>query len=139
MDLDKPSDLHGCAFCDIVAGRAFAKRVADTRYSVAIHPLNPFVPGHLLFIPRVHVESAAESPALNGRVMEDAGTFANKHGVKAFNLITSAGEEASQTIFHLHVHLLPREDMSLPVKWPWLSPEVMMSTLPDRPYFLDLP
>jgi histidine triad (HIT) family protein len=59
---------------------------------------------HLLAIPRLHVEDALEDPELTGHVMEIAAWFA--HG--DCNLITSVGAAATQTVRHLHVHIVPR-------------------------------
>lgn len=74
-----------------------------------IEPLNPVTPGHLLFIPRVHVPDAASDPAVAAQVMFAAAsyvgsTFPEGHG----NLITSIGEHATQTVFHYHLHYVPR-------------------------------
>lgn len=98
-----------CVFCDIVAGRAEQNRVWEGTDAIAITPRpNPKNDGHLLIIPRRHVVHAAEDPALFGRMAAWAAYLAV--GIKHFNIYTSAGEHASQTVFHLHVHLIPREE-----------------------------
>lgn len=97
-----------CVFCEIVARRLPAERVdAATLRSIAIVPLGPVTPGHVLFIPHVHVADAAEDPWVTADVMADAAHFARRQR-RPFNLITSAGSEASQSVFHLHVHYVPR-------------------------------
>jgi histidine triad (HIT) family protein len=96
-----------CVFCDIVDGLSPATVVQTTGNSIAIVPLGPVVAGHLLFIPHRHVENAAEDPWITGQVMLDAAAYANRAGGE-FNLITSAGRAATQTVFHLHIHYVPR-------------------------------
>lgn len=72
----------------------------------AITPLDPVVPGHVIVIPRRHVVDCTEDPEVTATVMWAASTIATP----PCNLITSAGREASQTVFHLHVHIVPRTD-----------------------------
>jgi histidine triad (HIT) family protein len=84
-------------------------------------PIDPVVSGHRLFIPTFHVEDAAHNPAITARVFIAAATWANgrRKPQSAFNLITSAGKEATQSVFHLHVHYVPRsEDDGLSLPWP---------------------
>jgi histidine triad (HIT) family protein len=108
-----------CVFCRIVAGDAPATIVAKWPDAIAIRPLGPVVPGHVLVIPRVHVWSFIEDPVVSAVAMHRAAEFASKSDFPGdgVNLITSAGDAATQTVFHMHVHLVPREDgdsISLP-------------------------
>jgi len=96
----------GCVLCAIVAGDAPAKLVAEWPGAVAIVPLNPVVEGHVIVLPRRHVEDATTHPGVTGYVMECAAEFAERPA----NIITSAGGAATQTVFHLHVHIVPRRD-----------------------------
>lgn len=104
----------GCVFCEIVAGRAPAKHYGAWISSVVIEPLNPVTPGHLLVIPRRHVADAIEDPATTSTTMHDAAMvvtaarFAHREEYESVNLITSVGEPATQSVFHLHVHIVPR-------------------------------
>lgn len=105
-----------CVFCQIVAGEAPAAIVGDWAAAIMFRPLGPVVPGHLLVVPKAHVESFAEDPAIAGLAMQYAAAYANVAGGQ-WNLITSAGPDATQTVFHLHLHLVPREagdSVSLP-------------------------
>lgn len=72
-------------------------------------PLNPVVDGHKLFVHKSHSKDAAEWPYLTATVFEIASVYALRQG-QPFNLITSAGVEATQSIFHLHVHYIPRKE-----------------------------
>ncbi|QRY62726.1 HIT domain-containing protein [Gordonia sp. PDNC005] len=71
-------------------------------------PLNPVTPGHMLFVPTYHAESrAAVAAAAAWRCAYDYATTGDRSGVD-FNIIVNAGEAATQTIDHLHVHYVPR-------------------------------
>ncbi|MEU6959932.1 HIT family protein [Streptomyces chrestomyceticus] len=104
-------------FCRIVAGAAPATVVARWDDALVIEPLGPVTPGHVLVIPAVHVADATENPVVTGATMTRAAEYAASVG-GSLNLITSKGAEATQTVFHLHIHVVPRaaED-ALPLPW----------------------
>lgn len=102
-----------CIFCDIVAGRAPATVLADGISNIAIVPLDPVTPGHFIVLPRAHVADMYEDPSVTGDVMHDAAlwarTFADRdERYASANIITSRGRPATQSVFHLHVHVVPR-------------------------------
>ena len=74
--------------------------------AIAMIPLHPVVDGHVMIIPRVHVNDFTEDPLVTAKVMYRAAEFSR--GCMDFNLITSKGKAATQTVFHMHVHLVPR-------------------------------
>lgn len=84
--------------------------------AVSFEPLNPVVPGHRLFVPGWHCADAREIEGVAA-----AAKLAAWHASKTdedFNLITSAGGAATQTVFHLHVHYVPRRpDDGLLLPW----------------------
>lgn len=107
-----------CVFCEIVSRRAPATIVNECNRhdTVAIVPLSPVVDGHVLFIPREHVADLGHDVEVTGRVMECAARFANRH--RSANVLTSMGRAATQSVFHLHVHVVPRaEDDGLMLPW----------------------
>ncbi|WP_456228936.1 HIT family protein [Streptomyces sp. YJ-C3] len=69
-------------------------------------PLAAVTPGHVLVIPRAHVADVGVDPAVSARTMRRAAELAADLG--ECNIITSRGESATQTVFHLHLHVLPR-------------------------------
>lgn len=95
-----------CPFCEIVAKRAPANIVKEWGDCVAFVPLNPVSPGHVLVVPRMHVEDALEVPWITGNAFMRAAQLAQK--TAHVNFITSVGSAATQSIRHLHVHLVPR-------------------------------
>lgn len=102
------TDPTACVFCDIIAGTGPATIVREWPDALAFVPLNPVVPdgGHILVVPRQHVEDAVENPAVTAATMARAAEFAAEH--EASNIITSIGKAATQSVFHLHVHVIRR-------------------------------
>ena len=105
-----------CCFCEIVAERGTAQVVRRWGDVLAIRPRGGGVAaGHLLVIPHQCVPDIGADTALSARVMECAAELAAE--LPACNIITSKGATATQTIFHLHVHVVPRaagDDLRLP-------------------------
>jgi histidine triad (HIT) family protein len=97
--------MSDCPFCELA--RDPVAGVAGSAEAFVIEPLNPVVPGHMLVIPRVHVEDFTENLAVSMAVMKAAGMYAGMH-MGDCNLITSRGPAATQSVPHLHVHLVPR-------------------------------
>jgi histidine triad (HIT) family protein len=96
--------MNSCVFCAIVAGDSPAEVVRQWPGAIAIVPLKPVTKGHVIVLPKVHVATAIADPVLTGYVMTCAATLAPHPS----NIITSIGSEATQTIMHLHIHVVPR-------------------------------
>lgn len=102
-----------CPFCAIVTGRAPARKVYETETALAFFPDVPAVRGHTLVIPKTHVRdfldaSAQDAAAVFGAAAQVGRALATELAPQGMNLVSSAGAAASQTVFHLHVHVLPR-------------------------------
>lgn len=97
-----------CVFCDIIFRKGPATLVHEWDEAIAIEPLKPVTGGHVLVIPRLHVPDAMASPLITAMVMGCAVDYARGHKVGPCNFITSVGAEATQTIMHLHIHVVPR-------------------------------
>lgn len=101
---------NDCVFCQIVAGESPAKLVpCDNPGMVAFPPRGGVGVGHMLFVPRDHATDASTSPILAALAFWEASRYARDMAVP-FNLITSAGPAATQSVFHLHVHYVPRAE-----------------------------
>lgn len=100
-------DTRECPFCERIAA---GKYDYSDDHSVAFQPLNPVTPGHFLVVPRRHVSNVFASPVQAGQALKLAGYLSNQMGLGAANFITSAGKAATQTVFHLHIHVVPRHD-----------------------------
>lgn len=108
------SDYKSCAFCAIARGEdESVEIVCEDDSWIAFFPLEPATPGHTLVISRTHVSDLWAAPVpllaelMTGvvRVGEAINSAINPEGM---NLITSAGKAAEQTIFHVHLHVVPR-------------------------------
>ncbi|MFI8504507.1 HIT family protein [Streptomyces sp. NPDC085524] len=109
--------MQTCVFCDIAAGQAPAVIVRQWPDALAIRPRSGGVnDGHVFVLPRVHVADAGTDPEVTVAVMRRAAELMAE--LPAANLITSKGEAATQSVPHLHVHVVPRQtDDGLPLPW----------------------
>jgi histidine triad (HIT) family protein len=106
-----------CPFCEIAAGRAPVTLVHEWPDALALVPLNPVVDGHTLVIPRQHVEHFAADPEVSALTMRRAAELM-RWTDRPMNVITSRGREATQSVAHLHLHLVPRaENDGLALPW----------------------
>jgi len=103
-----------CPFCDYTGP---SKPLYQGRYGYIIEPLHPVTKGHLLVVPFSHVNDFAQNPTVSAWAMKLASWWAARHPGD-WNLITSKGDAATQTVHHLHIHLLPRhKDDGLKLPW----------------------
>jgi len=99
-----------CVFCDhskIEASNIEKHKLKGIDF-LSFTPLDPITPGHLLVIPVIHVDDASTESHITGVAFELASTIADETGYKHYNLIVNKGADADQTVFHLHVHIVPR-------------------------------
>lgn len=113
-----------CIFCKILAGELPATIVDEDERTVSFMDINPATRGHALVIPRVHsrdllsiAPNDLEAVALAAKRL--AERVNERLGAEGVNLINSCGAAAWQTVFHFHVHVIPRyaED---PLRLPWV-------------------
>lgn len=109
-----PTNDPDCPFCEIVQkDDPDAREVYRDQHVVAFFPHNPATLGHTLVIPRIHVPDIWTLDRSTAEQLADATTrlaAAVKRAVNpdGLNVIQSNGSAASQTVFHLHIHLVPR-------------------------------
>jgi histidine triad (HIT) family protein len=102
----------GCLFCGIVAGDVPATVVRESAGTVAFRDINPKAPTHVLVIPRAHyanVAALADADAgLLAEVFREAAAVAADEGIAdaGYRLVTNTGDDAGQTVHHLHVHVM---------------------------------
>jgi histidine triad (HIT) family protein len=112
-----------CLFCKIVAGELPATIVDQDERTIAFMDINPATHGHALVIPRAHTRDLLsidpdELAAVTGAAQR-LGLRAKEHlQADGINLINSCGAAAWQTVFHFHVHVIPRYE-SDPLRLPW--------------------
>jgi histidine triad (HIT) family protein len=105
--------MAACQFCNIVRGDEPGRIVWTAAEAIAFLPLKPAARGHTLVVPKEHVPDLwSVEPPLHSSLM--AAVVEVGHGIDkalrpdGMNLISSAGEAASQSVLHLHLHLVPR-------------------------------
>ena len=113
-----------CLFCKIIAGEIPGTIVAEDDRTVAFMDINPATRGHALVVPRRHAaDLGAVEPDELGAVVQAAQRLAVRArdalGADGVNLINAWGSAAWQTVFHLHVHVIPRYADD-PLKLPWV-------------------
>ena len=118
-----------CAFCRIARGQdRTAVVVCEGDSWIAFFPVDPATPGHTLVIPREHIPDVwslgdklgAELMSAVVRVGRAIRTAVSPAGL---NLISSSGEAAEQSVFHLHLHIVPRyKDDEIDAIWPPKAP-----------------
>jgi diadenosine tetraphosphate (Ap4A) HIT family hydrolase len=116
----------GCVFCDIVAERGPASVVYSDETVLAFLDIRPLATGHLLVIPRAHAAYLADlEPAVGGHMFGAAQRMAaalRRSGLPCagVNLFLADGEAAFQEVFHVHLHVIPRnpgDGFRLRAKW----------------------
>jgi histidine triad (HIT) family protein len=112
-----------CLFCKILAGELPATVVDEDERTVAFMDINPATRGHALVVPRAHTadllevsDGDLEACALAARRL--AARMKDRLGADGINLLNSCGSVAWQTVFHFHVHVVPRYADD-PLRLPW--------------------
>jgi histidine triad (HIT) family protein len=113
-----------CLFCKIVAGQLPATIVAEDERTVSFMDINPATRGHALVVPREHVTDLlavgeADLSACAAAAKRLAARAKDALGADGVNLLNSCGSAAWQTVFHFHVHVIPRYRDD-PLRLPWV-------------------
>jgi diadenosine tetraphosphate (Ap4A) HIT family hydrolase len=104
-----------CVFCAIVAGEAPAIRIYEDDAYVAILDIRPFTRGHTLVVPKRHSVDLTDTPPETLAGMTIVGQRIARAAratelADATNIAINDGRAAFQTVFHIHLHVLPRRD-----------------------------
>src|SRR3954462_9701609 len=126
-----------CLFCRIAAGEIPSTRVDEDERTIAFMDINPATRGHLLVVPREHARDLLDippddldacarmakrmaAPAPWARMAKRmAARVAERLDADGVNLLNSCGRAAWQTVFHFHLHVIPRYDTD-PLRLPWV-------------------
>ena len=105
-----------CLFCKIAAGEIPSTKVYEDEFVYAFKDINPIAPIHYLFIPKQHISGAsaitAEIAEIVGKIFTASAKVAAEEKLDSgFRVITNCGEDAGQTVPHLHFHLLAGQTM----------------------------
>ena len=112
--------MTDCIFCKIVAGDIPAEKVFENDHVVGFRDLNPQAPTHVLVIPKRHIATINDlqdgDQALLGEMYLAAKQIAADEGLseRGYRTVMNCNEEAGQTVFHIHLHVLGGRAMTWP-------------------------
>jgi histidine triad (HIT) family protein len=113
--------MADCLFCKVVAGEVPAKVVKRTGEAVAFRDIDPKAPTHVLVIPTQHIPAVRDakdpgSDLLLGRLLTFAAQVATELGLdaKGYRIVANTGDDAGQTVDHLHFHVLGGRRLTWP-------------------------
>lgn len=112
--------MEDCLFCKIIAGEIPADIVYESEAAIAFRDINPQAPTHVLIIPRKHIATMndieEEDQVLVGSLYSAAREIAREEGYaeSGYRAVMNCNEDAGQTVFHIHLHLLAGRPMGWP-------------------------
>ena len=110
--------MADCIFCRIAAGEIPSNKLYEDDQLLAFYDLDPQAPTHFLVIPKAHIGSVSEVNADNSAVVahifEVIAKLAKEMGMESYRVVSNIGEQAGQSVFHLHFHVLSGRDMTWP-------------------------
>ena len=111
--------MENCIFCKIVAGEIPSNKVYEDDTVLAFYDVNPMAQVHILVIPKAHLESVAAITPENSRVVAHCFEIIAKIAKElkleeGFRVVSNCGENAGQSVKHLHFHILGGQKMDFP-------------------------
>ncbi len=112
--------VEGCLFCSIAAGDIPATIVRESELTLSFRDINPVAPTHVLVITREHYDDvadiAAEDPHAAAELLTEAAGVAADEGLvdSGWRLVSNTGQEAGQSVHHVHLHVLGGRGLSWP-------------------------
>ena len=110
--------MSDCLFCKIAAGEIPSKKVFEDDLCYAFYDIAPQAPTHFLVIPKDHIGSVSDVNEMNsnvvGHIFEVISKLAKDLGLESYRVVSNIGEQAGQSVHHLHFHVLSGRDMTWP-------------------------
>lgn len=108
-----------CLFCKIINGDIPSAKVYEDELVFAFRDIEPQAPTHILIIPKTHIKSVAEitpeNSAVVAHIFEVAAKIAKEEGLgDGYRIVTNCGDNAGQTVKHLHFHLMGGRQFTWP-------------------------
>jgi histidine triad (HIT) family protein len=105
-----------CLFCKIIQGEIPSRKVLETERLFAFQDIAPQAPAHILVVHKTHTASLSETPdnEILGELFGGIRDLASQLNLSDYRVVVNNGEQAGQSVFHLHVHLLAGR----PFAWP---------------------
>ena len=109
---------NDCLFCAIIDGEIPSKKVYEDEQCYAFYDIEPQAPVHFLVIPKVHMASVSEvtphNSAVVAHIFEVIARLTREKGIESYRVVSNIGEQAGQSVPHLHFHVLAGRDMTWP-------------------------
>ena len=110
--------MSDCLFCRIIAGEIPSSKVYEDELCFAFYDIAPQAPTHFLVIRKEHISSVSaingENSAVVAHIFEVIAKLTKELGVESYRVVSNIGEQAGQSVFHLHFHVLGGRDMTWP-------------------------
>lgn len=110
--------MSDCLFCKISKGEIPSSKVYEDEICYAFHDIDPQAPVHFLVIPKAHIPSVSgvneDNAAVVGHIFSVISKVTRELGVESYRVVSNVGEQAGQSVFHLHFHVLGGRDMTWP-------------------------
>ena len=110
--------MADCLFCKIASGEIPSACLYEDENVFLFKDIDPKAPVHFLVIPKAHIASCSAVDADNSSVVahcfEAISNVTKEQGIDSFRVVSNIGEQAGQTVFHLHFHVLAGRDMTWP-------------------------
>ncbi len=110
--------MSDCLFCKIAAGEIPSGKVYEDEVCYAFNDIAPQAPSHFLVIPKTHIGSVSEINGSNSdlvaHIFEVIAKITAEKGIKSYRVVSNIGEQAGQSVPHLHFHVLSGRDMTWP-------------------------
>lgn len=110
--------MSDCLFCKIANGEIPSNKVYEDDLCCAFYDIDPQAPTHFLVIPKVHIGSVSEINGDNstviGHIFEVIAKLSKELGLESYRVVSNIGEQAGQSVHHLHFHVLSGRDMTWP-------------------------
>ena len=109
---------NDCLFCAIAAGEIPSSKVYEDELCYAFYDIDPQAPVHFLVVPKEHIASVAGinegNSAVVARIFEVIAKVTKEKGIESYRVVSNIGEQAGQSVSHLHFHVLSGRDMTWP-------------------------
>ena len=110
--------MSDCLFCKISAGEIPSNKVYEDELCYAFYDIDPQAPTHFLVIPKAHIGSVAEvtgdNSAVVAHIFQVIAKVTKQLGLDSYRVVSNIGEQAGQSVHHLHFHVLSDRDMTWP-------------------------
>ena len=110
--------MSDCLFCKIIAGEIPSSKVYEDELCYAFNDIAPQAPTHFLVVPKAHIQSVTaitpENSAVVAHIFQVIAKVTKQLGLDSYRVVSNIGEQAGQSVHHLHFHVLSGRDMTWP-------------------------